>query len=742
MAQDGYHGKNAGIRQFVEDNFTPALWKDGFSWRLCDVILKNKKGDVMFDRRGIEVPAHWSDMAAQVVVEKYLVKSGPLQEHSVAERVHRVIGTIAAKGYRLGYFEGIDDARGFYVRLCKAVIEQKFAFNSPVWFNVGVHDEPQCSACFISSVGDSMEDIASFQTAEYRLFKMGSGSGANLSALRGSKEPLSLGGTASGPDAFMRGLDASAGAMKSGGTTRRAAKMVILDDDHPDVMRFINTKVVSEKAAHALIDAGFSAQYDDPEGAYGLVPYQNANHSLRVSDEFLSAVQGGEKWALKNRRDGSVASWVDAVEMWRAVAKAAWFCADPGIQFDSTIHKWHPCKKSGRQRGSNPCSEFIFLDDTSCNLSSINLIKFIKENSDGQFDFDANGFCALIDDVITAMDITVSLSSYPTEKIAQGTHDFRTLGLGYTNLGGMLMSLGIPYDSDEGRAVCAVVTSLMGSRAYLRSHQLAEKLGSFPMYEKNASDFADVMNLHKKASRSALDDFADADEVCISNLTEMYSSAHRQWCEVAKAHGFRNAQVTVLAPTGTISFMMDSATTGIEPEFGLVKWKNLTGGETVVLVNPLVESALNNLGYKCGTSAEIAKYVVDHYGDIKSCPLLARVHVDVFACANEISPMGHMKMMAAAQPFLSGAISKTINMDELATVEEIEQCYMDAHALGLKCVAIYRNNCKRSQPLTAEQKAEKLGGDTPVCHYCGSHRTYRRGRCIACADCGQSSSCS
>jgi ribonucleoside-diphosphate reductase alpha chain len=575
------------------------------------------------------------------------------------------------------------------------------SFNSPVWFNVGVQAKPQCSACFINSVHDDMESIMGLTRTEGMLFKWGSGTGTNFSALRGSKEALSGGGIASGPVSFMKGFDAFAGVIKSGGKTRRAAKMVILNVDHPDIMEFIECKVKEEKKAHVLIEQGYNSAIDGE--AYSSIFFQNANHSVRVTDEFMRAVEEDRDWWTKNVTDGQPNEKYSARELLCKIADSTWHCGDPGMQYDTTVNRWHTCKNTARINASNPCSEYMFLDDTACNLASLNLMKYKAGN--GQFDVEA--FRQAVDVTITAQEILVDNASYPTKKIEDNSHDFRPLGLGYANLGALLMSMALPYDSDEGRDVAAAVTALMCGEAYAQSARVAERMGAFPGYVENREPMLEVIRMHREAMRGIKPDHVQA---------ELYMGAQDAWdaaLELGEKHGYKNSQVTVLAPTGTIGFMMDCDTTGIEPDLALVKMKKLVGGGVIKIVNNTVPEALMRLGYTPEQTSEIVSHI-DKNGKIDGAPYLKEEHVPVFDCSlapagggRSIAWTGHVKMMAAAQPFLSGAISKTINMPEESTLEDIMKAYIESWKLGLKSVAIYRDNSKRSQPLSAAGKKEE-----------------------------------
>ncbi len=675
-------------------------------WEIRTASIAGEGGERIFEQKNVEVPADWSQLATNVVVSKYF--RGPLdspgREHSVRQLVGRVAKTITRWGLEGGYFARDEDAQAFHDEMVWMLLHQMMAFNSPVWFNVGVDPHPQCSACFINSVEDNMDSILSLAATEARLFKGGSGAGSNLSAIRGSKEPLSGGGTASGPVSFMRGYDAFAGVIKSGGKTRRAAKMVILDIDHPDIMDFIRCKAEEERKAWALIEAGYDGSFNVPGGAYDSVAFQNANHSIRVTDAFMKALQEGGFWYTRAVTDGHVMDRYQAQELWDAACEAAWVCGDPGIQFDTTINDWHTCPNSGRIRASNPCSEFMFLDDSACNLASLNLMKFRDERGE----FDVESFVHACEITILAQEIIVGASSYPTDPIRTNSLRFRPLGLGYANLGALLMARGLPYDSDAGRAVAATVTALMTGAAYRQSAKIAAAMGPFEAFEENRQPMLAVMHKHENAL-----DRIDAAHVP-PTLLQAAKDVWRDAIALGEIHGYRNAQATVLAPTGTIGFMMDCDTTGIEPDIALVKYKKLVGGGVMKLVNRTVPEALERLGYDEGTRAAILDYVAKRE-TIEGAPGIAPEHVPVFDCAfrpvngsRAIHYLGHLRMMGAVQPFLSGAISKTVNLPNEATPEDVGKCYLEAWKLGLKAVAVYRDGSKRTQPLsTSKEKKEK-----------------------------------
>lgn len=671
---------------------------DELEWELRDAVLTNwRDGSVSFEQRGVEFPTSWSMMATQIVSQKYFrgTLGTPERERSVRQMVDRVADTITGWGIDGGYFADDESAEIFNAELKHLLVNQKAAFNSPVWFNVGVEEKPQCSACFILSVEDTMSSILNWYVEEGTIFKGGSGSGINLSTIRSSKEQLKGGGESSGPVSFMRGADASAGTIKSGGKTRRAAKMVILNVDHPDVEEFIWTKAREEKKIRVLREAGFDMDLDGSD--YSSVQYQNANNSVRVTDEFMRAYENDEEFALRAVTTGEVVETKPARDIMRQFAQAAWECADPGMQYDTTINDWHTSPESGRINGSNPCSEYMHLDNSACNLASLNLKKFYDYEA-GRFD--VASYERAVEVVFTAQEIIVGYSSYPTEKIGQNAIDFRELGLGYANLGGLLMSIGLPYDSDEGRAWAGALTALMTGAAYRTSAELAKVKGPHNGYRKNESAMLRVIGKH----RAAVDDI-DPRPV----PRDLLDAARGAWdaaLAIGEEHGYRNAQATVLAPTGTIGLMMDCDTTGIEPDLGLVKLKKLVGGGSIVIVNQTVPQALRHLGYTEEQVEAIVAYI-DENKTIHGAPALREEHTKVFQCAmgdDTIHYMGHVRMMAAAQPFISGAISKTVNLPETATVEEVEQLHVDAWKLGIKAIAIYRDNCKVAQPLSVSKK--------------------------------------
>ncbi|MDR2113717.1 MAG: vitamin B12-dependent ribonucleotide reductase [Bifidobacteriaceae bacterium] len=676
-------------------------------WELRDVVQTNwKTGETVFAQHGVEFPDFWSVNASTIVATKYFrgAVGSPEREYSLRQLIDRVVAKYQQAGWEGGYFATEQDAVVFGEELTWLLLHQFFSFNSPVWFNVGTASPQQVSACFILSVDDSMESILNWYREEGMIFKGGSGAGINLSRIRSSKELLrSSGGTASGPVSFMRGADASAGTIKSGGATRRAAKMVVLDIDHPDIEEFVQTKAREERKIRALRDAGFDMGLDGKD--ISSVQYQNANNSVRVSDQFMRAVQDGESFGLRARLTGEAIEEVDARTLFRKVAQAAWECADPGIQYDDTINAWHTSPETGRITASNPCSEYMHLDNSSCNLASLNLLAFLK--TDGTFD--AVRFERAVELIITAMDISINFGDFPTEQIAATTRRFRQLGIGYANLGALLMACGLAYDSDAGRALAAAITSLMTATAYKRSAQLAGVVGPYEGYAQNASAHQRVMRKHHSANDSLV-----TESTLDSDIHQVASKAWEEVLSLGTEYGWRNAQASVLAPTGTIGFMMDCDTTGIEPDFSLVKYKKLVGGGSMQIVNQTVPMALKRLGYEPETVEAVVEHITEH-GHVVDAPGLKPEHYAVFDCAvgqRAIAPMGHVRMMAAAQPFLSGAISKTVNLPETATVEEIEDVYFQGWKLGLKALAIYRDNCKVSQPLS-DAKAAKVTDSSP-----------------------------
>ncbi|MFI1094984.1 vitamin B12-dependent ribonucleotide reductase [Streptomyces sp. NPDC020917] len=675
---------------------------DEVVWEHRDVVMTNwRDGSVNFEQRGVEFPDFWSVNAVNIVTSKYFrgAVGSPKREKSLKQLIDRVVLTYRRAGEEHGYFASPADAEIFEHELTYALLHQVFSFNSPVWFNVGTAQPQQVSACFILSVDDSMESILDWYKEEGMIFKGGSGAGLNLSRIRSSKELLSSGGNASGPVSFMRGADASAGTIKSGGATRRAAKMVVLDVDHPDVEAFIETKVKEEEKIRALRDAGFDMDLGGDD--ITSVQYQNANNSVRVNDEFMKAYESGTNFGLRARMTGEVIEEVDARALFRKLAEAAWACADPGIQYDDTINHWHTSPETGRITASNPCSEYMHLDNSSCNLASLNLMKFLRHDDAGRQSFDAERFAKVVELVITAMDISICFADFPTEKIGETTRAFRQLGIGYANLGALLMATGHAYDSDGGRALAGAITSLMTGTSYRRSAELAAVVGAYDGYARNADAHKRVMKQHADANGEAkrMDDLD----------TPVWAAATEAWQDVLRLgekNGFRNAQASVLAPTGTIGLMMDCDTTGVEPDLALVKFKKLVGGGSMQIVNNTVPTALKRLGYQDEQIEAIVAHISEH-GNVVDAPGLRQEHYEVFDCAmgeRAISAMGHVRMMAAAQPFLSGAISKTVNLPESATVEEVEEVYYEGWKLGLKALAIYRDNCKVGQPLSAKKK--------------------------------------
>ena len=674
---------------------------DGVVWDRRDVVQTNwKTGDVVFEQRGVEFPDFWSVNASTIVTTKYFrgAVGSPDREWSLRQLIDRVVLSYAKAGKDYGYFRTDQDAEIFEHELTYMLLHQVFSFNSPVWFNVGTTAPQQVSACFILSVDDTMDSILNWYREEGMIFKGGSGAGLNLSRIRSAKELLkSSGGTASGPVSFMRGADASAGTIKSGGATRRAAKMVVLDVDHPDIEEFIETKVKEEEKIRVLRDAGFDMDLGGKD--ITSVQYQNANNSVRVNDLFMHAVENDEPFALTARTDGHVVETVNAKQLFRRMSEAAWACADPGIQYDSTINDWHTNPETGRINASNPCSEYMSLDNSSCNLASLNLLKFLKDDDT----FDGKTFAKAVEFVITAMDISICFADFPTEAIGDTTRRYRQLGIGYANLGALLMATGLPYDSEAGRSFAAAITSLMTGTAYKRSAELAGIVGAYDGFARNAEGHRRVMRKHAAAcdnvrTVSSLD----------GDVLRLATQAWEQCLQVGEKNGWRNAQASVLAPTGTIGFMMDCDTTGIEPDFSLVKFKKLVGGGSMQIVNNTIPRALRKLGYTEETIEAIVEYIGEH-GHVIDAPGLKTEHYPVFDTAmgaRSITPMGHVRMMAAVQPFISGAISKTVNMPESATVEEVEEIYFQAWKMGVKALAIYRDNCKVGQPLS-DAKAKK-----------------------------------
>ncbi len=684
-------------RFFTRDGVDPF---DTVEWETRSAVIGNEKGHVVFEQRDVEIPRFWSQQATNIVVSKYFrgTIGTPERERSVRQLIGRVVDTITGWARAQKYFASEDDLQAFSDDLKHLLVFQKAAFNSPVWFNCGIEPHPQCSACFINAVQDTMESILTLAKTEGMLFKYGSGTGSNLSAIRSSQELLAGGGTASGPVSFMKGFDAFAGVIKSGGKTRRAAKMVILNADHPDVVEFINCKVEEEKKAWALIDAGYDGSFTGP--AYASVFFQNSNNSVRVTDEFMRAVLDDKDWTTHAVRDGAPMQTYKARDLMHQIAEATHICGDPGMQFDTTVNDWHTCPNTARINASNPCSEYMFLDDSACNLASINLMKFVDEHGE----FDVEGFRAACRTLITAQEVIVDNASYPTKAIERNSHAYRPLGLGYANLGALLMARGLPYDSDAGRDMAAAITAAMTGEAYAQSARIARDHGGpFEGYEKNREPFLRVMRKHRAAIKGI-------DRTNVPK--ELFEGARAAWddaVEIGEQHGFRNAQATVLAPTGTIGFMMDCDTTGVEPDIALVKYKKLVGGGLMKIVNGTVPMALEKLGYSAQQVKEIVAYI-DEHETIEGAPHLKADDLPVFDCAfkalkgtRSIHYMGHIKMMGAVQPFISGAISKTVNVPKDATVDEIQEAYVQAWRLGAKAVSIYRDGSKRTQPLNTSK---------------------------------------
>ncbi len=685
-----------GIRRhFTDPDVHPY---DSVTWEQRDARITNfRDGSVAFEQLGVEVPESWSLNATNILAQKYFrgTPNTDERERSLRQVADRVVDTVTAWGIKDGYFADDDEAETFRAELKHLIIHQMAAFNSPVWFNIGVAGVPQQgSACFILSVDDTMDSILNWYTEEGVIFKGGSGAGVNLSRIRSSHELLKGGGTASGPVSFMRGADSSAGTIKSGGKTRRAAKMVILDADHPDIEDFIWCKAIEERKARVLRDAGFDMDLDGKDSIS--LQYQNANNSVRVTDEFMDAVVSSGQWALTGRGDGEPVRWVQAADLFRQIAKAAWECADPGMQFDTTINRWHTASNTGRINGSNPCSEYMHLDNSACNLASLNLMKFLREDSS----FDVEGLRAAVEVIFTAQEIIVGNADYPTERITENSRRFRELGIGYANLGALLMAEGLPYDSDQGRAWAAAITALMTGHAYATSARTAARMGPFAGYHENVEPMLSVLRMHRDA-------VAGIDEEAVP--TDLLCAAQEAWdlaVELGDQYGVRNSQASVLAPTGTIGLLMDCDTTGVEPDLGLVKTKKLVGGGTMSIVNQTVPRALGRLGYPVDQVDDIIAYI-DEHKTIVGAPHLCDEHLAVFACSmgdNTIHYLGHVRMMGAVQPFISGAISKTVNLPEDVTVEDVEQLHIDAWRMGIKAVAVYRDNCKVAQPLSATSK--------------------------------------
>jgi len=702
-------------RRFTTKGISPY---EAIEWDVRDAIIADENGDAIFEQRNVEVPRSWSQMATNIVASKYFhgtLDTGE-REHSARQLIGRVVDTMARWGREGNYFADAESAETFRDELAFLLLNQHASFNSPVWFNCGIETKPQCSACFINSVDDTMESILGLAKTEGMLFKWGSGTGSNLSTIRSSKERLSGGGIASGPVSFMKGYDAFAGVIRSGGKTRRAAKMVILNVDHPDIMEFIECKLIEEQKAWTLIDGGYDGSFNGE--AYASIFYQNANHSVRVTDDFMNAVEGDKEWISPSITTGEALARHPARELLRRISESTHVCGDPGMQYDTTINRWHTSKNTARINASNPCSEYMYLDDSACNLASFNLMKFLDR--DGQFDVSA--FRSAVDVVITAMEIIVSNASYPTPRIGKNSEAFRPLGIGYANLGAMLMYQGIPYDSPRGRDTAAAITSVMTGQAYRQSAIVASNLGPFAGYPENREPMTAVMEMHRDA----------VDDIDQTNVQpDLFRAAQQSWTDtvaLGRTHGYRNGQASVLAPTGTIGLMMDCDTTGVEPDLALVKYKKLVGGGLMKIVNQTVPSALARLGYQSTEVDAIVDFVHEN-GFIDGAPFLRDEHLPVFDCAvqpaggsRSINYMGHVKMMAAVQPFLSGAISKTVNMPKDSTVEEIMQTYVEAWKLGLKSIAIYRDGSKRTQPLntssgeTSSVEAESSGAKKPIQH--------------------------
>ena len=689
-------------RYFSQEGVAPF---DAVEWEYRTAAITSESGEVIFEQKNVEVPKSWSMTATNIVASKYFhgKRGTPDREGSVKQLIGRVANQIRDWGIKGGYFATEENARIFHAELTHLLVNQMMAFNSPVWFNCGVEAKPQCSACFINAVQDTMGSILDLAKTEGMLFKWGSGTGSNLSPIRSSRETLSGGGTASGPVSFMKGFDAFAGVIKSGGKTRRAAKMVILNVNHPDIVEFINSKANEEKKAWVLLDNGYGSGIDGE--AYSSIFFQNANHSVRVTDEFMQAVMNDGEWKTRAVVDGEVVDTYRARDLMRQMAESAYICGDPGMQYDTTVNRWHTSKNTAPINASNPCSEYMFLDDSACNLASLNLMKFADEN--GRFNIES--FRKAVDVTITAQEIIVGFASYPTPKIEVNSFDYRPLGLGYANLGALLMSQGMAYDSDKGRDYAAAITAMMTGEAYLQSAKIAGEVGPCAGYANNREPFLNVMCMHRDAVK----------EITRANLPgEMYDAAWNVWSDavdLGEINGYRNAQATVLAPTGTIGFMMDCDTTGVEPDLALVKYKKLVGGGTIKIVNNTVPAALTKLGYDDPSVKAMVEYINDR-GTIEGAAGLKDEHLTVFDCAfkatngvRSIHYMGHLKMMGAVQPFISGAISKTVNLPAHVTVEEIEKAYVEGWKLGLKAVAVYRDGSKRTQPLntSADKKAEK-----------------------------------
>ena len=704
-------------RHFTSESISPY---EAVAWERRTASIVSESGGVVFEQRDVEVPGDWSQTATNIVASKYFhgTQGTAARETSVRQLISRVTKTMKRWGVAGGYFASQTDADVFDDELSHLLLNQMVAFNSPVWFNCGIEEKPQCSACFINSVDDTMSSILSLAKTEAMLFKWGSGTGSNLSPIRSSIEQLSGGGIASGPVSFMKGYDAFAGVIKSGGKTRRAAKMVILDVDHPDVVEFINSKANEEKKAWVLLDNGYAGGVDGE--AYSSIFFQNANHSVRVTDKFMEAVVNDGKWTTHAVTTGEPVNTYQARELMAMIADSAYVCGDPGMQYDTTINRWHTCKNTAPIYASNPCSEYMFLDDSACNLASLNLMKF--RLPDGGFDIES--FRSAVAVTITAQEIIVDNAGYPTPRIEKNSHDYRPLGLGYANLGALLMSLGIPYDSDQGRDYAGAITAIMTGQAYLTSAEISAEIGPFAGYRNNEEPFLEVMRMHRDSVKGI-----DRNNIPVG----LYESAWKVWADAVdqgERTGYRNAQASVLAPTGTIGFMMDCDTTGVEPDLALVKYKKLVGGGTIKIVNNTVPLALERLGYDDPQVKEIVTYI-DGNGTIEGAPALRDEHLPVFDCAfkaingsRSIHYLGHLKMMGAVQPFISGAISKTVNLPSSVTEEEISETYMEGWRLGLKAVAIYRDASKRTQPMSTAESDKREGsqGDRPVRHHLPAER--------------------
>lgn len=745
--------KKSNLKPFTAMYTQGKKAEDLFKWKRVDASIKDRDGQVYFSMKNIEAPENWSQLAIEIAASKYFRKAGlKYPEKSIRELVNRVVDAITGNGIKQKkYFSSHKEAQVFSQELKFILYSQRAAFNSPVWFNAGIYEKykikseseqwawdfknkkiykihnayerPQCSACFIQKVDDSLEGIFELAKTEAKLFKYGSGTGTNFSSLRSKYEELSTGGTSSGLISFLEVLDRGAGAIKSGGTTRRAAKMVIVDLDHPEIIEFIDWKMNEEYKAQALIQSGYSS---DIEGeAYKTVSGQNANNSVRVTDNFMKSIHSDKLWKLNSRTENKVIKAIPSQEIWRKISKAAWVCADPGLQYHDTINKWHTCKKSGPILASNPCSEFMFLDDSACNLASINLAKFI--NSNGEIDLQSLKHTVKI--LITAQDILVDYSSYPTREIAQNSHDFRPLGLGFANLSSVFMRLALPYDSTQARQLAAFISSYIHAQAYLTSAELAQRKGAFSGFRKNKKAMLEVIQQHyKNVSRSKME-FVDK---------KYFAELNQDWKKLLMEKIFRNSQVTAIAPTGTIGLLMDCDTTGIEPDYSLVKYKKLIGGGELKIINQAIEPALKKLAYSSQQISKILSYVISN-NTVVGAPDLKMEHYSIFDCAvadsrdRVLSPQSHLLMMAAVQPFVSGAISKTVNMPSFSTQQEIEDIYEQAWKLGLKSVAIYRDGSKKAQPLNKKDLALK-------CPECGND-TELRGGCYRCANCGTTIGC-